>query len=246
MHPAIAKLVHYGVSLPQEEHYKLVEYENKLLRGGDYWHHVFDAKEVEDEEVRQFLLLTTLPYVIGDDITFDKEDLWQPECVACVSLKGVIKNRLFLPLGNLRPSVFVVGDAPGWQGGYGQMYTEGEDIGRMWVNPGKETCDMIRGAMFEIGLHHKAWYTNLIRRSILRNEPSTDQEIETCTRHLEKELQLLQPKVVFLLGNHVTNHWPYDNIQVIGIYHPAYAVRKGMDIDAYAQHIKHQIATRSK
>lgn len=206
----------------------LIECENKYANAFKY-----NVVKRLTPKVEHYLMMTSLPFVFGR-FDFDLREVWPIECIMC---KTVLKRR-FMPTGNLRPIVIVVGDAPSAFGGCFDKLTANGGFGRAWVD--KVTSITLRMAMKELGLHYYAWYTNLLKCSVPNNRPSTDREILNCSFHMEKELKLLNPKFAILLGSHVAKNWNHD-IKSVVVYHPSYVVRTGMKLKDYVKHIRKKI-----
>jgi len=213
-----------------EKQKKLILRENKKADKFKY-NHIVDL-----ETYRKFLFFTSIPFVCGD-INFDLKDLWPHDCYKCDSTM----NRRFFPTGNLKPKIMVIGDAPSFRGGEEcfELYNS-RDNGRVWVNYKSRTSMILRKALNFLNLHHLCWYTNLLKCSVLDNRPSNMNEINNCFPNLKKEIELLKPKLLLILGNHVNSVFNSMNFNILikKIYHPSYAVRIGMTYKDYAKHIK--------
>lgn len=205
----------------------LVDLENELA--DQYEYNVFDKF---NNNIRKFILLTSIPYTIGKNINFELKQLWFNKCTKCHS---VLNNRLFLSTGNLRPKIIVVGDAPSAFGGLFEDRTNEGLTGRVWVD--KQSSIILRKALDLLGLHHVAWYTNLLKCSMINNIPSTTIEIKNCAVNIINEINLLKPKIALLLGNHVNENWSYE-MKSYKVFHPSYIIRINKDYRWYANHIK--------
>lgn len=97
--------------------------------------------------------------------------------------------------GNLDASLMLIGEAPGNQ----------EDIkGRPFVgSAGKLLSTLLSG----IGLKREAVYIcNIVKHRPPENrEPKTD-EIEACTPYLDRQIQIIKPKIITTLGKHSTKY----------------------------------------
>lgn len=122
------------------------------------------------------------------------------------SLKEDIKNcekcRLFetrmnaLPgEGNLSSRVMLIAQAPG----------EKEDkTGRMFVGPTGEVLDEIFN---EINIKRSDIYmTNLIKCMLPRYRKPGQNEVETCSQYLDREIELVAPDIVAPLGYYATRY----------------------------------------
>lgn len=97
--------------------------------------------------------------------------------------------------GNLDASLMLIGEAPGNQ----------EDIkGRPFVgSAGKLLSTLLSG----IGLKREDVYIcNIVKHRPPENrEPKTD-EIAACTPYLDRQIQIIKPKIITTLGKHSTKY----------------------------------------
>lgn len=126
--------------------------------------------------------------------------------------------------------VVFVGEAPG---------ADEDQCGRPFVGKsGQLLTDIIEKGM---GLRRdETWIVNLLKcRTPENREPSLD-ETRMCAPWLDRQLQLMRPKVVIALGQHAANHllgrasklgelrqqvYERDGAKVVPTYHPAYLLR---------------------
>jgi len=81
-----------------------------------------------------------------------------------------------------------------------------------------------------------------LKCSTPKNRPSTDREVKACLPQLEKEILLLKPKKILLLGRNVQSLFPDFGIPIINVYHPTWFIRKGIDYKEYAKRIKEKLS----
>jgi DNA polymerase len=138
--------------------------------------------------------------------------------------------------GSLKPKVFFIGEAPG----------KNEDIkGRPFVGSAGKIFDKL---LKSIDLKREDIYiTNVVKCHPPGNRKPTKEEIEKCSRYLEKQISLIKPRIIATLGN-VALQWickkfeiklesissvhgkiveiktDYDKVYFIPLYHPAFAV----------------------
>lgn len=184
---------------------------------------LFDYNSIK---VEHYLLLTSLPFSFSS-VDIELEDLWHLNCKKC---KTVIYRKT-MPTGNLKPRIFVVGDAPGVGDG-----EKKDRFDRVWVYG--QSSHLLRKALFDVGIYFDCWFTNLLKCSTPKNRPSTDREVKACISQLEIEIKLLKPKKILLLGRNVQDKFPDFGIPTISIYHPTHFVRKGLDYKKYAEIIR--------
>lgn len=182
-----------------------------------------------NSDVSRYLLLTSLPFSFVD-VSINLEDLWNLDCREC---KTVIYRKT-MPTGNLKPEFFIVGDAPGV--GNGEL---SDRFDRVWVYG--QSSHLLRKALFKIGIYFNCWFTNLLKCSTPKNRPSTDREVRACSLQLEREISLLQPKKIFLLGGNVQSMFHDFGIPTINVYHPTYFVRRGIGYREYSEHLKEKL-----
>ncbi len=97
--------------------------------------------------------------------------------------------------GNLRAKLMLIAQAPG----------ENEDReGRMFIGPSGKVLDEILGI---IHIDRKEIYmTNLIKCVLPRNRKPRSEEIETCSRYLDREIEVINPRMLASLGYYATRY----------------------------------------
>lgn len=183
---------------------------------------------VNKDEAR-YLLLTSLPFAFKK-VNFELEELWNLNCKKC----HTVIYRKTVPTGNLKPKNFVVGDAPGV--GDGEL---NDRFDRAWVYG--PSSHLLRKALLEVGEYFNSWFTNILKCSTPKNRPSNGDEVKACISQLKKEINLLKPKRIILLGKHIQNVFFDFGIPVIKLYHPTYFVRKGIDYKGYSKVLKEKL-----
>ena len=92
--------------------------------------------------------------------------------------------------GNFRSDVIFVGEAPG----------KNEDVkGEPFIGiAGKK----LSGALENAGISREQVYiTNIVKCRPPKNRVPTTTERDTCKNYLEKEIQIIKPKIICILGN---------------------------------------------
>ncbi len=91
--------------------------------------------------------------------------------------------------GNLNAKIMLIAQAPG----------EKEDkVGRMFVGPSGEVLDEL---LSSAGIRRDEIYmTNLIKCMLPKYRKPKQDEIEACSSYLDKEIELINPKVLVPLG----------------------------------------------
>ncbi len=143
--------------------------------------------------------------------------------------------------GSPDAEIMFIGEAPG--------ATE-DETGRPFVGV---AGSLLRRILRELGLNeNKIYITNVIKCRPPNNRTPRREEIEACSPYLEKQIQLIKPRLIVALGN-VAAQWIHEkagvkwvsmshehgkvkelNIQgqkitVISTYHPSAAVRGTID-----------------
>jgi len=92
--------------------------------------------------------------------------------------------------GSVRPRVMLVGEGPG---------REEDEQGRPFVGAAGKLLDEL---LASIGLSRaEAYIANVVKCRPPGNRPPTKEEIEACLPYLRRQMELLEPRVVCLLGN---------------------------------------------
>lgn len=113
-------------------------------------------------------------------------------CVKCELWKT--RNKVVFGEGPEDAKVVLVGLGPG--------YHENSE-GRPFVGPaGKLLNELLELA----GWKRKDVYITNIMKSYLPENKATDEQIDTCTPYLDKQIDILKPKIIILLGNVATKY----------------------------------------
>jgi len=97
--------------------------------------------------------------------------------------------------GNLNTSLMFIGEAPGYW----------EDVkGRPFVGAAGKLLDSLLNG---IGLSRETVYiTNVVKCRPPENRDPLPIEVETCTPYLNRQIQIIQPKIIVTLGRHATSY----------------------------------------
>ncbi len=97
--------------------------------------------------------------------------------------------------GDIHAKLMLIAQAPG--------YNEDRE-GRMFIGPsGKELNELLE----EIDIKRKDIYmTNLIKCMLPKYRKPKEDEIEICSKHLDKEIELIKPRVIAPLGHYATKY----------------------------------------
>lgn len=149
--------------------------------------------------------------------------------------------------GNIRSDIIFVGEAPG---------TQEEKEGEPFVGPAGQLFNKML-ASAEKNIHPRwkrenVYITNVVK-CIPRNNTESNrftrqpeiEEIAKCKEILDKEIELIKPKIVVCVGAVAANtliHPTFkisqehgklfgDEMKFVAIYHPSYILRRGEDTD---------------
>lgn len=137
--------------------------------------------------------------------------------------------------GSIDTDILFVGEAPGYN----------EDLqGRPFVGKAGKILDEL---LKSIGLHRSEIYiANLLKCRPPENRSPLKTEIDACAEHLDKQIEIIQPKIIVPMGNFACSYifekfgLKYDkisnvhgkifqintifgNVKIIPMYHPAVA-----------------------
>jgi DNA polymerase len=135
--------------------------------------------------------------------------------------------------GNPKADIMIIGEAPG----------RDEDIqGKPFVGRSGQLLDKM---LASIGLNEESFYiTNVVNWRPPKNRNPKPEEIELCRPFLEKHVELVQPKIILLVGGVsmsaltdltgiMKHHGQWEDIKLGGlnlpampIYHPAFLLRQ--------------------
>lgn len=158
------------------------------------------------------------------------------------------RTHLVIDRGNPRSDILVIGEAPG----------ENEDLqGKAFVGRAGQLLDKI---MASIGLdtHKDMIIINVVKCRPPDNRAPIELEVKTCRPYLERQLELVKPKIILLLGATALKHMisdkkkfsmeqeagtfftdsHYPGIQFMVLYHPAYLLYDPRKKEPMWQHVK--------
>lgn len=233
------------INIAQQANWKhqsvLTAEEDKIV--GRHW--PFVVSELTDP-VKRYLQLGSIPYIITKpEMIQDAEkkgreilqEVWHDEWPNTEMVKTLVR-RPHNPSGNLEPKYMVIGDAPGV--GDGAVF---DRVERMFTRG--PSSHMLRHALIFANLYYDVWFTNLLRLSTPSNRPSFKDEVLDYKHFLLKEIQLLKPQRLILLGAHVEKMFLscYKEITIptVKIYHPSYVSRICWNFKEYAEFIQSKV-----
>jgi len=97
--------------------------------------------------------------------------------------------------GNVKTKLMLIAQAPG----------ENEDkVGRMFIGPSGKVLDKL---LVEADIDRKKIYmTNLIKCMLPGYRKPKQDEIEACSKYLDEEIELINPKLIVTLGYYATKY----------------------------------------
>jgi len=178
-----------------------------------------------------FLYLQKMPFIIVDTSTapipgslIRIQDAMKKVNNIWGSIKQCIDNKCDgviaptpLPRGNVEAKYMIVGQNPGGRGKGSQYQTA-------WSEG--QTPEFLNNVLKQAGIYLDCWFTNLVLCSTENNSITTKQA-NTCIANLEYQIQLINPDIIFALGEvaakTITKKFP--NKKVIEVAHPTYIKR---------------------
>lgn len=189
---------------------------------------------VAPKQVQEPMVMPTLP----SPSQMDTDDDWgrlEAEiraCTRCPLHSGRIQG---VPgIGDRKASWLIVGEAPG---------AEEDKRGEPFVGQAGKLLDAMLAA---IGLKRgeSVYIANVLKsRPPSNRDPSAD-EVAACLPYLERQIALIQPKIILTLGRFATQSLlatetpigklrgqvhRYQGVPVVATYHPAYLLRNAAD-----------------
>jgi len=146
------------------------------------------------------------------------------------------RNHCVVGSGNLNAKIMFIGEAPGYN----------EDLqGKPFVGKAGKFFDELLSSV-EL-TRDEVYITNILKCRPPGNRNPTEEEIKACTPYLDRQIEIIKPKIICCLGNFATNyifkkfnlkpesiskiHGKIFNISnlfgikyIIPLYHPAVAV----------------------
>lgn len=156
-------------------------------------------------------------------------------CTRCALSGG--RTQVVFGVGNPSADLMFVGEGPGRE----------EDLrGEPFVGRSGKLLDLLMRQ--EIGLERDQCYiANVVKCRPPGNRDPLPLEIDACRPYLERQVELVAPKVVVTLGNFATRTlletaegirkvrghvYPFRGVHLVPTYHPAAALRGGGEIVA--------------
>lgn len=190
------------------------------------------------------------PILSSPDYATFKQRLSESNCPLCPLSAG--RTHIVVDRGNPEARVLIVGEAPGEQ----------EDLAaKAFVGRSGKLLDRL---MAEQGFvtDRDALIANIAKCRPPQNRPPTPLEAKTCLPYLRRQIELLAPHFMILLGATAVRHMlpakknfsmaaevgalvevpEYPGIRTAVFYHPAYILRDPRKTPAMQQHIRNFLA----
>jgi uracil-DNA glycosylase family 4 len=131
--------------------------------------------------------------------------------------------------GSETADIMFIGEAPGFRE---------DQQGRPFIGPAGQLLEQLLG---QIGMQRKDVYiTNMVKCRPTDNRDPFPGEIQACSKYLDRQIEIVQPKVIVTLGRHsLARFFPKETISkargrarnvgditVFPVYHPAAALRQ--------------------
>ena len=175
-----------------------------------------------------------------------KKALIDSHCTKCPLSEN--RRHIVVDRGNPEAKLLMIGEAPG----------ENEDLqGKAFVGRAGQLLDQM---MKEVGVdtNRDTLIANVVKCRPPENRAPKHEEVDQCMPFLKKQILLMRPEIIVLLGatalKHLIHdkgnfsmekeagksftHPDYPNIQLMVLYHPAYILRDPRKKPLMAEHLK--------
>ncbi len=175
-----------------------------------------------------------------------RKGLAESNCTKCALSQG--RTHIVVDRGNPQSKILLIGEGPGEQ----------EDLqGRPFVGrAGKLLDELMKGAGFDTNTD--MMIANIVKCRPPENRAPKQEEAETCMPYLQKQIQLMKPKLMILLGATSVKYlvpeltersmgsmvgnfynfpsWP--GIKLLVVYHTAFILRDPRKRPLMEQHLR--------
>ncbi len=183
------------------------------------------------------------------DYQLFKDYLKSSDCKRCGLYEG--RRNIVIDRGNPSSKLMIIGEAPG----------ENEDIaGKAFVGKAGKLLDEIMKAI-SLDTERDLLIANIVKCKPPGNRSPLREEVSACLPYLHKQIELIQPRVIVLLGAVALKHMipekkdfsmaeeagtffsskDYTGVQFLVLYHPAYLLydpRKKKDMWEHVKQLK--------
>lgn len=159
-----------------------------------------------------------------------------------------LKSNLVFGEGSANAKIVFIGEAPG---------AKEDELGRPFVG---RSGKLLEESLKEIGLKREEVYiTNIVKRRPPENRDPSLKEIEAYRPYLERQLEIIKPKIIVSLGRFALNYFFPDlkiseaqgrmfdyelgpenkvKVKILPIFHPAAAFRKKETLKEFKKSFK--------
>lgn len=151
-----------------------------------------------------------------------------------------LKSNLVFGEGLASANIVFIGEAPG---------AKEDELGRPFVG---RSGKLLEESLREIGLKREDVYiTNIVKRRPPENRDPKPQEIEVYKPYLEKQLEIIKPKMIITLGRFALNYFFPDleiskvqgkvidyKFKILPIFHPAATFRNKKTLKEFKKSFK--------
>lgn len=173
-------------------------------------------------------------------MSLKQEKLKMLELEMRANKKLPLKSNLVFGEGSASAKIVFIGEAPG---------AKEDELGRPFVG---RSGKLLEESLKEIGLKREDVYiTNIVKRRPPENRDPSPQEIEAYKPYLEKQLEIIKPKIVASLGRFALNYFFPDlkisesqgkiidyKFKILPIFHPAAAFRNKKTLKEFKKSFK--------
>lgn len=175
-----------------------------------------------------------------------KRELAASDCARCALSQS--RTHIVVDRGNPDTSVLMIGEGPG----------ENEDLqGRAFVGRAGRLLDRL---MKDVGFDTEkdGLIVNVVKCRPPENRAPKPEEVQACLGFLKKQIELVKPKIILLLGATALKHVipekkdfsmksqvgvffkeaAYPGVQFMVLYHPAYILRDPRQTPVMVEHLK--------
>ena len=175
-----------------------------------------------------------------------KRALVESNCTKCPLSES--RRHIVVDRGNPSAKVFMIGEAPG----------ENEDIqAKAFVGRAGQLLDeLMKGIGFDT--NQESLIVNVVKCRPSENRAPKQEEVDACSPFLKKQLSLVKPQIILLLGatalKHVIkdkgefsmereagnffDHTDFPGIKFMVLYHPAFILRDPRKKPVMIEHLK--------
>jgi uracil-DNA glycosylase family 4 len=186
------------------------------------------TKDLRKQAIKEISLLFDSPQKINDELNlvFWKTSIYKKlkeeirVCKRCKGLNIKAVTESASGIGSLNAKIMIVGQS---------LCTQCMHTGIPFT---RGSGDLIDYALVVVGLsRNDVFITNVVHCHPINNRKSTEEEVDNCRDFLNKEIELVGPRIIVTLGKDAKENVLVKDIgkgiRIVNLTHPAYAMRKG-------------------